>query len=212
MCQISCGKCWVTWLWGWFMNLILLLGDACWDNVLIHFSELLPTLIGRLNDLFTFTVMFVQLFLFLWQSLSLMDVDEDTSGYLEFIGEFRSLSNVIAISLFLVECGYWPRTSFFVLYLCSCVFFSVYMSHFIALLFYLNLFTTWNGILLYLLIVNYFTHYHGRTRLTLETLVKWESQHLRCRVYSCDTIHLSCLLDFSEWTLPENMHFRKHFV
>jgi len=34
-----------------------------------------------------------------------MDVDEDTSGYLEFIGEFRSLSNVIAISLFFVECG-----------------------------------------------------------------------------------------------------------
>jgi len=85
------------------MNLILMLGDACRGNVVIHFTELLPTLIGRLKDLFTFTVMFVQLFLFLWQSLSLMDVDEDTSGYLEFIGEFRSLSNVIAISLFFVE-------------------------------------------------------------------------------------------------------------
>lgn len=88
------------------MNLILKLGDACQDNVVIHFTELLPNLVGRLKDLFTFTVMFVQLFLFLWQSLSLMDVDEDTSGYLEFIGEFRSLSNVIAISLFFVECGY----------------------------------------------------------------------------------------------------------
>ena len=88
------------------MDLILTLGDACRDNVVIHFTELLPTLIGRLKDLFTCTVMFVQLFLFLWQSLSLMDVDEDTSGYLEFIGEFRSLSNVIAISLFFVECGY----------------------------------------------------------------------------------------------------------
>jgi hypothetical protein len=73
------------------------------DNVVIHFTVLLPTLFGRLKDLFTFTVMSVQLFLFLWQSLSLMDVDEDTSGYLEFIGEFRSLSNVIAISLFFVE-------------------------------------------------------------------------------------------------------------
>jgi len=88
------------------MNLILKLVDACQDNVVIHFTELLPNLVGRLKDLFTFTVMFVQLFLFLWQSLSLMDVDEDTSGYLEFIGEFRSLSNVIAISLFFVECGY----------------------------------------------------------------------------------------------------------
>lgn len=122
MCQISCGKCWVRWLWGWFMNLILKLGDACQNNVVIHFTKLLPNLIGRLKDLFTFSVMFVQLFLFLWQSLSLMDVDEDTSGYLEFIGEFRSLSNVIAISLFFVECGYWPRTSLFVLYLCSCFF------------------------------------------------------------------------------------------
>ena len=173
MCQISCGKCWVRWLWVWFMNLILMLGGACRDNVVIHFTAHLPSLIGRLKDLFIFTVMFIQLFLFLWQSLSLMDVDEDTSGYLEFIGEFRSLNNVIAISLFFVECGYWPSTSLFVLFLCTCVFFQIYMIHFMALLFSLNLFTTWNGILLYLLIVTYITHYCGRTRLRLETLVRW---------------------------------------
>lgn len=41
------------------------------------------------------------IFLLLWQSLSLMDVDEDASGYLEFIGEFKSLSNVIALIIVL---------------------------------------------------------------------------------------------------------------
>jgi hypothetical protein len=30
-----------------------------------------------------------------------MDVDEDASGYLEFIGEFKSLSNVIALIIVL---------------------------------------------------------------------------------------------------------------
>jgi hypothetical protein len=85
----------------WFWNVAFMPGDACRDSVVIHFTELLPALIGRLKDLLTFIVMFVQLFLFLWQSLSLMDVDEDTSGYLEFIGEFRSLSNVIAIIIVL---------------------------------------------------------------------------------------------------------------
>lgn len=61
----------------------------------------MSTLIGRLKDLLALTVMCVQLFLLLWQSLSLMDVDEDASGYLEFIGEFKSLSNVIALVIVL---------------------------------------------------------------------------------------------------------------
>lgn len=58
-------------------------------------------LITKLKDLLAVIVMCVQLFLFLWQSLSLMDVDEDTSGYLEFIGEFKSLSSVIVLIVIL---------------------------------------------------------------------------------------------------------------
>jgi hypothetical protein len=69
--------------------------DVCRDSVSV--SELLPTVIVRLKDLRALAVICVQLFLLLWQSSSLMDVDEDASGYLEFIGEFKSLSNVIAL-------------------------------------------------------------------------------------------------------------------
>jgi hypothetical protein len=63
-----------------------------WLNV----SEL-PTVMGRLKDLQALAVICVQLFLLLWQSSSMMDVDEDASGYLEFIGEFKSFSNVISL-------------------------------------------------------------------------------------------------------------------
>jgi hypothetical protein len=58
-------------------------------------------LIIKLKDLLALTVICVQLFLFLWQSLSLMDMEEDISGYLEFIGEFKSLRSVIPLIIVL---------------------------------------------------------------------------------------------------------------
>jgi hypothetical protein len=93
----SCVICEVDFLLNLFVFWEMHVETVSWSII----SELLPAVIGRLKDLLALTVICVQLFLLLWQSLSLMDVDEDASGYLEFIGEFKSLSNVIALIIVL---------------------------------------------------------------------------------------------------------------
>jgi hypothetical protein len=85
-----------------------------------------------------------------------MDVDEDTSGYLEFIGEFRSLSNVIPIIIILSRMQLLILHFIFVLCVHNVVL-QMYMGYFIARLLSLSVFTTWNGILHYLLIGNFYT-------------------------------------------------------